>query len=175
MAIKQTFLSAIIKRLVITILVMTSHNLYAQNSTVLGGKFEVKANFTVKDSVLVISYKNSLPFSQLVWANDFSIAAIFNQSDISGNYLASPITQEIYLVNKDLRPLKTSNSFFLRNDSSELNLYNYRFLDPGEQIDISLKIINDTLCKQIVKKKADSERSFQFYRFYRHGTFGRSK
>lgn len=165
MEIKQTCMSAIIKKLVIAILLITSYTLRAQNPVVLGEKFEVKAELARKDSILVISYKNTLPFSQLIWANDFSIAALFNQSDISGSYLASPITNEIYLVNKTLNIRKTSNSFYLRNDSSELNLYNYKMLNPNEALAIKIKINNDSLYKQIIKKQFTIRGTFSFIDF----------
>ncbi len=137
----------------ILLLLIGSNYLYAQNSVVFGEKFVIKADFIKKDSILVINYKNLMPFSQLVWANDFCITAIISPSDVSGSYLASPITQEIYLVNKTLQPNKTSNSFFLRNDSTELDLYNYKILDTRSEMEVRLKVNNDQLYKLIVNKK----------------------
>lgn len=137
----------------IAIILASGYSSFAQSSTVFGEKFEVKAGFNRKDSVLVINYKNTLPFAQLVWVNDFSIAAIFNQSDISGTFLASPITQEIYLVNRKMLLRKNSSSFFLRNDSSELNLYNYKIVDPNDAIEVRLKISNDSLYNLVLKKE----------------------
>lgn len=159
-------MSAVIRRLLAAaMLLIATCSLYAQNPMVLGEKFEIKADFIAKDSVLEVSYKNLLPFTQLVWTNDFSVAAIISPSDISGSFLASPITQEIYLVEKNLQLRKTSNSFFLRNDSSELDLYNYRILDPGGEMKVRLKVGNDSLYRLIVKKKIALKGIFSFVDF----------
>lgn len=141
------------KQIFTILLLLTSLSLSAQQDFPLGNKFDVWARLNVKDSTLVVTYENKMSFAQMIWKNDFNIAAVFNQSDISASYLASPIVNEIYLVKKDLKTRKTSTSYFLRNDSSELNLHNYRCINRGEKLELNIKIQDKKLFQLILSNQ----------------------
>ncbi|RYX99749.1 hypothetical protein EON78_02745 [bacterium] len=145
---KQSYLSLII----IGALLIFISELKAQNSYVLSGGIDVQAKYSKADSLLSISYTNNLPFSQLFWVKDFIVAAIINQNDVSGKYLASPILNEIYLTSKGTFT-KNSISYYLRSDSSELDLYNYKLLQPKKTITVNVKISNSALIKMIANKE----------------------
>lgn len=87
----------------------------------------------------------------MLWVGDFSISAIANRNDISAKYLESPIVNEIYVINKKLKTFKMSDSYFMRNDSNELNLYNYKRLNKGQVLKVKIYLRNDSLYQMIKK------------------------
>ena len=115
----------------------------------LNGNLEVKSFLDTKDSTLNLHYDCTSDFSILLWAGDFNISAIINRNDISSKYLESPIVNEFYLIHKKLKTFKMSEAYFLREDSSELNLYNYRRLDKGQTLKIKIILNNDSLFRMI--------------------------
>lgn len=148
---KQRSLPGYSGRLILLSLIFNAGMLFCQEEAVLNEKLKVQSYLDTKDSTLNISYQSVSGFSMLIWGGDLMIAALLNENDISGKYLASPIVNEIYLVNKRLKTTKVSDGYFLRNDSSELNLFNYRKLDNGESLILKIFLQNDSLFKAIRK------------------------
>ncbi|SFH03244.1 hypothetical protein [Pedobacter insulae] len=150
---EQRFVSFNCKLVLVFILVFAFKNGNAQSDYTLNGGLKVTADFTTKDSILTLTYKNVANTSLLIWVGDFGTSFILNHNDISGKYLASPIVNEIYLIHKDIKTFKNYESYFLRNDSNELNLYNYRNLDNDQFIQVKLSLNNDSLINYLKSGK----------------------
>ncbi len=132
------------KLIIFFVFCLGSVNVVAQSDYVLNGSIKVEATFNSKDSTLTLRYKNIADVSLMVWVGDFSVSLIVNHNDISGKYLASPIVNEIHIIHKAVRTFKNTNSYFLRNDSNELNLYNYRLLNSEQVLKVNLLLNNDS-------------------------------
>ena len=146
---KQRPMSPLRKLIYLLLLLVFTINVSGQNNYTLNGSLKVTAVFNKNDSTLTLNYRSTVDLPILVWVGDFSVAAIANRNDISAKYLASPIVNEIYLVNKSIKTFKITDSYFLRNDSSELNLYNYRQLGNGQSIQVKMLLNSDTLFQLI--------------------------
>jgi hypothetical protein len=150
---KQRPMFSLRKLIYLLIFLVFTINALGQNNYTLNGSLKVTAVFNKNDSTLIVNYRSTIDLPILIWVGDFSVATIANRNDISAKYLASPIVNEIYLVNKRIKTFKITDSYFLRNDSSELNLYNYRQLGNGQSIQVKMLLNSDTLFQLINAKE----------------------
>ena len=112
----------------------------------------VNATLQPRDSILTLTYTTDAWSSYLLWTGDFTVAAITTQSDVSGEYLGSPIANEIFFIDKRITG-KQSDRYFLRKNASESNLYNYQLINAHRPAKVRIKIANGALFRLLTKKQ----------------------
>ncbi|MGB4776275.1 MAG: hypothetical protein WBP45_13955 [Daejeonella sp.] len=145
------------KAFIIFLLIIVPCISYSQDVSIISSPLIVKSEYDVKEKELIITYTNPREEFEIIWVGDFYSGAVLTWNDISVSYLASPIVQEFYLVNKSLKISKFTSRYFFRSseNTDELMLSNYLYLGKNDSFKIKISITDQKLIDQIRRKKVE--------------------